>query len=520
MSNAVHESLSNCRPPAGVGRGDKYLAHHAQELRRILARTSHRHPELKVLGDRLAAVLAVWLVEMAEDLHNDIGIWRAVEQANLERYQTPLPFLVTPGEAPPSGFDARRFQYYLYVTLHQALCLPIQPRSAVLQVVAEAVSQYCREKFALVPRDSGVKQYLSAKPGGYLVVTDMLLWFGTQSYLLRPMFNLMAAATRDRGASLPAVFCRGIHTAWLGLTPVEWLARVLPLSEADRQDLLTWRKITPCGGEVVAVQRLSQGGLEVRLRSLLNGREYSGCAYGIGDNLVPGRMARGNLMRWRGQWHWDTFLAEAYPRAYNAAQLTEIRRNDAVAASERILQLYPELAEPVRARRAEFHQQFVARHGGELTVVRTGREAAELWREQQRALLPEGDPPTLDDAMSALPRPLIEAQNGVAVHSDPAHGLSFKDHFDDLMAALKKPAGPWTQAELSALANVITDFKAGPALSRRLAAEHGKRIFLTPHGLEQEPEDLAFDWLLDANHGHYREPDYQPFMCLIPPPPA
>jgi hypothetical protein len=517
MSNVVNEFLGSCRPPVFTGRGDKYLAGHAQELRRLIAKAAHRHPELRRLGDRASAQLGVCLAEMAEDLHNDIGIWRAVEQANQERRQTPLPFLMAPGDTPPAGFDARRFQYYLYVILRHGLYQPgLKPRAAALQSLAETVSRYCVEKFSLMPAESGVKRLLEFAQGDYLVIKEVLAWFGTNSYLLRPLFDMVVAGLRENRSALTAQYCRNVHTVWLGFKPLELLARVLPLSDADRQDLLGWGKPAPCGGELVAVRNIGKDEYEATLRSLLSGREYGGRAYAKEDVLVTGRLGRGNLVAWRGQRYWDLFFHEPHQRDYSGGQLAALRRNDAVSAGDGVFALCPELAAPARARLAEFHQQFLARHGGEWAVVRTGREAAEIWLDQQRAIAPAGDAPTLAEAAMILPHQFLEAQDGVGVFSDPAHGLSFNDRFDALLAALKKPAGPWTDAESRALTNAVVDYKINPAFTRKLAAEHGQQAFLARFDLAEEPEQLAFDWLLDAYRGPYRAPDYLPFVCVIP----
>ena len=61
--------------PLHRGRGDKYLADHAQDLQRLLAKTQLSFEPAARLPERQLQELAVVLVEFAEDLHNDIGLW-------------------------------------------------------------------------------------------------------------------------------------------------------------------------------------------------------------------------------------------------------------------------------------------------------------------------------------------------------------------------------------------------------------------------------------------------------------
>ncbi|MDE3066786.1 MAG: DUF3843 family protein [Verrucomicrobiota bacterium] len=58
--------------------------------------------------------MAVLLVEWAEDIHKDLGLWRALEAHQCQCFGTPLPFIVAPTDAGPEGFDARRIQYLLW----------------------------------------------------------------------------------------------------------------------------------------------------------------------------------------------------------------------------------------------------------------------------------------------------------------------------------------------------------------------------------------------------------------------
>src|ERR1039458_3722216 len=80
MGNAAENILSACRPPGVTGRGDKYLGEIAQELRRVLWKTQKSFIFASCrLPDAAWSDISALLVEWAEDVHNDIGLWRTVE---------------------------------------------------------------------------------------------------------------------------------------------------------------------------------------------------------------------------------------------------------------------------------------------------------------------------------------------------------------------------------------------------------------------------------------------------------
>ena len=73
------------RPEGYTGKADKYLPDVIQDLKRVLikAQDSLTYKTLH-LSKRNLGELARVLVEFAEDIHNDIGIWKALEQYNLK----------------------------------------------------------------------------------------------------------------------------------------------------------------------------------------------------------------------------------------------------------------------------------------------------------------------------------------------------------------------------------------------------------------------------------------------------
>ena len=116
MSGTAKQIFLSTRLPGFTGRGDKYLGEIAQELRRVLWKTqnSFTFPACR-LPEAACSEVAVLLVEWAEDIHNDIGLWRTVEAHQRRWFGTPLPLVAkAPPDVEPRGFEPGRVQFFLW----------------------------------------------------------------------------------------------------------------------------------------------------------------------------------------------------------------------------------------------------------------------------------------------------------------------------------------------------------------------------------------------------------------------
>jgi hypothetical protein len=116
MSSAAKHIFLSARLLGFTGRGDKYLGEIAQELRRVLLKTQNTFgfPTCR-LPDAAWSDVADLLVEWAEDVHNEIGLWRTVETHQRRWFGTPLPLIVNASpEVEPRDFDLRRIQFFLW----------------------------------------------------------------------------------------------------------------------------------------------------------------------------------------------------------------------------------------------------------------------------------------------------------------------------------------------------------------------------------------------------------------------
>ena len=79
MKNILSLNFRLARPKAHPGKGDKYLSKIIQELAILLRKKQKdfHYDTLRLSADKIRDLYQT-LVEFAEDIHNDIGIWNSL----------------------------------------------------------------------------------------------------------------------------------------------------------------------------------------------------------------------------------------------------------------------------------------------------------------------------------------------------------------------------------------------------------------------------------------------------------
>jgi hypothetical protein len=152
------------RPNRRLGRSERPLVGLTKDLASFLhkAQRSLTYDTLH-LSSHKRGVLAHILVEFAEDLYQDIGIWRSLEQYNLDFFGTRLPCVLQPDEAidaEPVNLDRVQFLLWnLYGELKPDVI--IAPNHQDLERLALLMTAFFTERFKRLQFESGVKAFLS-----------------------------------------------------------------------------------------------------------------------------------------------------------------------------------------------------------------------------------------------------------------------------------------------------------------------------------------------------------------------
>ena len=306
---AAKSVIYETRPPFPPGRTDQYLPDIAQDLRRLLDKTQRGLADRSVVwpGEGLTQLAAV-LAEFGEDVHADAGLWRSLENYHREFFGTSLPLATGRDPVPPlTAFDARRLQHLLW-TLWTNLPTSegLSPTHPNLLQLAQVAGTFLEARFAPLPKDSGVKNFLASPSQFGWEIKRKLIWLGTKSYVFRWVFadyisRLKAAATIGNTDDF---ICQE-STVWAGLGAIDILAGALDVSAEDRATLRTWYERHAAFYRVLSRQDRGGQTETILLCNLVNRQPYTVRMDTPQCPFHPGQVVFGSLTPWRGEWYWS-----------------------------------------------------------------------------------------------------------------------------------------------------------------------------------------------------------------------
>lgn len=233
-----------CRPEGYEGSLEPYLPKVQNAMVKALTQAQKGFAYDTLRLDRLdLKTVVTMLVELAEDLYCEIGIWRSLERFNTEFFGTNLPFLLEPGVAfPQDAITRTRVQHFLWVLYPQLIPdLLLRPDHGDLVRLAKVAAEVLQGQFAGLPKDSGIKRFLGTPNNHGWEVKRKLIWLGTASYLFRIFCQRYIKEQKDNHSDVGVIddFLCQQCTECAGLGAIEILAGALDLSPERRADLLS-----------------------------------------------------------------------------------------------------------------------------------------------------------------------------------------------------------------------------------------------------------------------------------------
>ena len=467
-------------------------------------------------------ILAPILVEFAEDLHQDIGIWRALEHYNLAEFGTPLPCILQPNEAMNrASINPARIQYLLW-TLYEELQpeLILAPNHSDLARMATEVATFLQARFASVRGDSGVKNFLATANTYGWEVKRKLVWLGQHSYLFRLHCEHYI---QDNGGkpdipTLDDFLCQET-TGWSGLGVIDILAALLPLTEAQRADLRRWYERHFGYFRVLSVH---EPFLEVV--NVLNEQTYTVRVDESARWFQRYRLIFGGLVPWEGVWYWS-----GEQRGFSTVTENFLRqiRQEFPRRSPQIVYRYCEsLAEKARATVNQHYQQFMDYHGNDLVIYPNGKALAEgmqkFYRYQWDSSPKENVDPFLKEHHLSeppvpkinLPSALLNCDNGIGVYFNPQEGQELIANFDAIISGLKKQGEQLTETEEQGIGSLIRGDAVSPNFVYRIVQDYGDASIAATFLIPPESSQYYLEYLLRRYKGHFYRNRY-PNITLV-----
>ena len=510
------------RPRGYKGNGDRYLPTIERELKRFL--TNIRH-ELKYNTLRLSnkewAELAGVLVEFMEDIHNDIGIWKSLEQYQLEFFKTPLPMFLPPNEElAPQKLNEYRLCYLLWVLYHELKPdLVLAPTHQDLHHLAGQVNNFLARKFAKLPQGSGVMQFLSQPNRFGWDVKQKLVWLGQHSYLFRHSFwNYVAANHGQLDIGTIDDFICQETTGWSGLGVIDILAATLDLTSEQRATLRSWYERHTTFYRILSIKKS-----HLEVKNLINDQSYRIRMDHPGSSFRAGQIVFGSLVPWEGDWYWSgeqKLYQDVSENAIQEIKQTFVQKMPGVA-----YRFCRQEAERARQSVDHLYREFVKYHGDDLVVYPDGRSMAadmqELTRRHNEALTNKGAVEKLANRdfsslspSASLPSELIEQDNGLAVYFNAGEGQEIIISFNDVASGLKKRGQNLTEDETEAIYALMNSDAISPDFVRRLVKQHGHESIAAAFLIDSGKHKTYLEYLLRRYKGHFYRNRY-PQITLI-----
>lgn len=516
MSFQVH------RPHGYTGAGDRHLSRIARNLKRFLINRQNKlaHDTLRLTNkewDDLAGVL----VEFMEDIHNDIGIWRSLEQYHLEFFDTPLPLFLQPGEEiDPQKLSTHRLCHLLWV-LYQELKpgLVLAPAHQDLHRLAAQIDDFLARKFINVPRGSGVKQFLSQPHRFGWDVKRKLVWMGQHSYLFRHSFwNYMAAHDEQADINTIDDFICQETTAWSGLGVIDILAATLDINAKQRAMVRGWYERHLAYYRIVSIKKT-----HLKVKNLINDQFYRVRMDNPRASFRNGQVVFGSLVRWEGDWYWSG--GQGIFNEMPATALQEIKQTFFQKMPTVVYRYCPQKAEAAREAVDRHYQSFVEYHGDNLVVYPDGPTMAadmeKLYRFHNEAMSDKiGSKAQKKYSLSSisprvsLPPGLAENENGVAAYFNAGEGQEIMTGFNDVVSGLKKRGQDLTEDEADAIHGLMMSDAISPDFVQRLVETYGDESVASAFLLKNTDNKTYLHYLLRRYKGHFYRNRY-PQVTLV-----
>jgi Protein of unknown function (DUF3843) len=509
------------RPPAVPGRLDQHLPGIAWELREMLAETQETfiYPACQ-LGAAALDELAIALVEFAEDIHADAGLWRALESYQSELFGTPLPLFLKSGEPLAGRFDPPRVLYFLYILWRQFQPeYLLAPDHSDLAELAGTAGAFLSASFRGLPKDSSVARFLRTPNRRGWEVKRKLVWAGRHSYLFR---HECASYHKENGADLSDIdttddFICQHSTDWCGFGVIDLLACALDLPNPDRAELRTWYERHNAPYRVLEIAKRGAVAETMNVINLVNDQSYRIRIEMERCPFVAGQVVIGSLVPWHGEWYWSG--GQRMWQKTEAAMLAVLKKEYLEKQSSIAYRYCPDLAQKARDTVREHHRAFVSHHGDDLAVFPDGLSLAAAQQVKMRALFNQRPKEIVEDVMKRhslrnpwptlqFPDELLNHRDGVGAFFNSDEGEEWMLDFNQVLSAFRKQGAALTDDEAESIRGMIESENISPAFVQRLVREHGCGAIGCAFMIRdfQETPDLA--WLLRRFKGKFYRKRY------------
>ena len=386
--------------------------------------------------------------------------------------------------------------------------------------MAEVSSTFLSTAFRIVPKDSGVKQFLQTSNVRGWDVKRKLVWLGTNSFMFRALFaRYMGEKARGKAdiGHVDDFVCQEC-TRWSGVGAIDVLAGLLDISTDDRKDLRSWYERHAAFYKLLSVNDTTLQALNV-----ISDQPYQIRIDMKKHPFKVGQLLFGSLVPWRGEWYWS-----GEQRSWdNAAQvdIDELKRTMKRDSPRIVCRYCQEYAALVRQRARELHERAMAFYGKDLIVYRDGLSMAADWQRELRHDWASKPQHEVEEAIQKhrlkkgrpemrCPKELLNHKGGLGVFLNPDEGKEIMSYFTSLVAGLKQQGRTLTEDQQVAIQGFFDADAVSPRFVKRVLSEYGEESVKTAFCLRGDLPSYWLEYLLRSHKGHFYRKRY-PTLSVI-----
>jgi len=516
----MKEQFVHFRPKDFTGRGDKYLYPLTVELAEEIIKLEKKYNfETLKLDENLNFPMANLLIELAEDLHNDIGLWKSIEHYNNQMFNTPLPLFVPENTVIKDCFDKNRIKSFIYNIFAEFDDeILFSPQHKDLEILADGVSSFLTLKFKAVPKESGVKLFLNAPIEYGWDFKRKLVWMGLNSYLFRYSCYRYANEKNKGKIEIEIVddFICQENTIWSSLGVIDILAKALELPAKTQADVRSWYE------RLVAYYRVVSFKNDIlELENLINNQTYL-VQSDAHDSFRNEEVVFGGIVPYGDYYYWSGVQRKI--GILNNNEITSLK-NDFVRKSTRIVYRYDKkLLERAYELTKEMYDEFTSYFKDDLVVFKDGKSAEIAL--QQKDKQKYDNLFTMEMKMEMrknktnkpfnkikLSRDIINCREGVGIFFNPDEGMEIMLYFDDLKAGFMKKGLNLTDNERETIQNFIYSKAISPNFVNKMIADHSDKSIAASFNINFDIN--CTNYLLHKYKGHFYRNKYPEISLKI-----
>lgn len=510
------------RPQRHLGRSERSLVKIAQELARFLTKAQRSLTfETLHLSNRTRETLAHILVEFAEDLHQDIGVWSSLEHYNLEFFGTKLPCILLPDAAMDAALiNPDRVQFLLW-TLYSQLApdLILAPNHQDLERLARWIAEFLQDRFAHVQYDSGVKTFLTTPNHYGWEVKRKLVWLGQHSYLFRLSCERYIH-THGGTPDIPTLddFLCQENTCWSGLGVIDILAAALDIPEGQRHDLRSWYERHTAYFRVASVHESL-----MEMQNILNEQSYTVRVDEHARQFQAYRLVFGSLVPWDGAWYWS-----GMQRGFNTVTediIEQVKQDFHLQAPQIVYRYCEHLAAQAREIVSKHYQQFMDYFGKDLVIYPDGNAMADDMRKFHQYQFDSAPKQEVEAFLQKhhlakpspkieLPPDILECHDGIGVYFNPDEGQEMMTSFDSVISGFHKQGKGLNEDESEMIRQLLYSDAISPKFVRKLVQDYGDASIASAFLIPQDYDKHYLEYLLRRYKGHFYRKRY-PSLTIV-----